>query len=158
MSSTYLSFHIGNEIFALKTDKVLEVLQYQNQTITSVPNSPEFLKGILNFRGDGIPVFDTRVQFNIAEKSFNRKTFIIVVDLEFENETLRTGAIVDRVQNVLTINPEDISEVPPMKKHFNIEFIEGVVKHNNDFLLLLNMERVFSHDQSEYLKRIQNEE
>lgn len=157
MSSTYLSFQIGNEIFALKTDKVLEVLHFQSQTITSIPNSPEYLKGIINFRGDGIPVFDTRVQFNLAERSFNRKTFIIVVDLEFENETLRTGAIVDRVHNVLTINPEDISVVPPMKKHFNIEFLEGVIKHENDFLLLLNMEKVFSFDQANYLRQMNTE-
>ncbi len=157
MSITYLSFQIGNEIFALKTHKVLEVLHYQSQTITSIPNSPEYLKGIINFRGDGIPVFDTRVQFNLTERSYNRKTFIIVVDLEFENETLRTGAIVDRVQNVLMVNPEDISEVPPMKKHFNIEFIEGVIKHDNDFLLLLNMEKVFSHEQALHLKQIEKE-
>ena len=80
-----------------------------------------------------------------------------MVDLEFENETLRTGAIVGRVQDVLMVNPEDISEVPPMKKHFNIEFIEGVIKHDNDFLLLLNMEKVFSHEQALHLKQIEKE-
>lgn len=156
MIQTYLTFNIGKEVYAIKTEKVLEVLQHQN--ITVIPNSPEYLNGIVNFRGEGIPIFDARVQFNLTQKVDMNKAFIIVVDLHFENETVRTGAVVDKVLNVLPLNSEDILEVPPMKKHFNIEFLEGVVKHNDDFLLLLNMEKVFTFDQTEYLKQVNNSE
>ena len=151
MNSTYLSFNIGREVFAIKTEKVLEVLQHQN--ITTIPNSPEYLIGIVNFRGDGIPVVDARVQFNLTEKVPMNKAFIIVADLIFDNETLRAGTIVDKVKNVITIHSDEILEVPPMKSHFNIEFIEGIVKQGDEFLMIINMERVFSHDQAEYLKQ-----
>ena len=111
MNSTYLSFNIGREVFAIKTEKVLEVLQHQN--ITTIPNSPEYLIGIVNFRGDGIPVVDARVQFNLTEKVPMNKAFIIVADLIFDNETLRAGTIVDKVKNVITIHSDEILEVPP---------------------------------------------
>lgn len=154
MNATYLSFHIGNEIYAVKTDNVLEVLQHQ--TITPIPNSPDYIKGIVNFRGEGIIVFDTHKQFNLEAKLDYKKAFIIIMDLHIDNEVIKAGAAVDKVENVLTIDSNEIQPVPPIQKQLNIEFIDGVVNHNNDFLLLLNMERVFTHDQEEYLKEIQN--
>lgn len=152
MNYTYLSFNIGKEVYAINTEKVLEVLQHQN--ITVVPNSPEYLIGIVNFRGDGIPVIDARVQFNLTEKVAMNKAFIIVADLMFDSEAVRAGVVVDKVKNVITINNSEILEVPPMRSQFNIEFIEGIVSYGDDFLMILNMEKVFSHDQADHLKQI----
>lgn len=152
MNTTYLSFNIGREVYAIKTEKVLEVLQHQN--ITEIPTSPEYLKGIVNFRGEGIPVIDARVQFNLTEKVEMNKAFIIVIDLLFENEIVRAGVVVDKVKNVIMLDTTEILEVPPMRSQFNIEFIEGVVSYGDDFLMILNMEKVFSHDQADHLKQL----
>ena len=74
------------------------------------------------------------------------------MDLHIDNEVIKAGAAVDKVENVLTIDTSEIQPVPPIQKQLNIEFIDGVVNYNGEFLLLLNMERVFSHDQAEYIK------
>ena len=142
MNNTYLSFTICSELFAVNVTKVLEVLQQQN--VTKVPNAPNFIKGIINFRGEVVPVFESRSKFNLAERAADESFVIIVLDLSSDNEVYRIGAIVDKVQDVIAISNEEIKPVPAMSKDFNTAFLQGIYKQNERFIMLLDVEKVFT--------------
>jgi purine-binding chemotaxis protein CheW len=142
MSNTYLSFTICNELFAVNVSKVLEVLQQQN--VTKVPNAPAFIKGIINFRGEVVPVFESRSKFNLTERTSDETFVIIVLDLSTNTEVFRIGAIVDKVQDVITISDEEIKPVPSMSKDFNTSFLQGIFKLQERFIMLLDIEKVFT--------------
>ncbi|MCX7986672.1 MAG: chemotaxis protein CheW [Bacteroidales bacterium] len=144
MSQTYLSFIVHGELFAINVSKVLEVLQ--KQPITQVPNAPDYIKGIINFRGEVVPVFETRIRFNFPPRPDGDPFVIIVLDISDENQTLRMGAIVDRVRDVITIDENDIKPVPPMSKEFNTDFLSGIYKLNDDFIMILKVEKLFSSE------------
>lgn len=145
MSNTYLSFLIHGELFAINVAKVLEVLQ--KQPITQVPNAPEYIRGIINFRGEIVPVFETRVRFRFPPRPQEDAYVIIVLDLSNQENVFRIGAIVDRVKDVINIEDSEIKPVPPMSKEFNTDFLQGIYKKDKDFLMLLNIEKVFSSDE-----------
>jgi purine-binding chemotaxis protein CheW len=145
MSNTYLSFVVGDELFAINVIKVLEVLQ--KQQITKVPNAPDFIKGIINFRGEVVPVFETRVKFNLNMREETAGFVIIILDLQAGSEAMRIGAIVDKVKDVINLNDSDIKPVPTMSKNFNTDFLSGIVKLNEKFILLLNVDKVFTTEQ-----------
>ncbi len=145
MKNTYLSFIIGDELYAVNVSKVLEVLEKQN--ISRVPNAPHYIKGIVNFRGDIVPVFETRDKFNLPSRKENDTYVIIVLDLSEHTEAFRIGAIVDRVKDVLEIDETEIKPVPTMSKDFNSQFLQGIYKLNNNFILLLDVEKVFTTEE-----------
>jgi purine-binding chemotaxis protein CheW len=141
MIQTYLSFTINEENYAVNVAKVLEVLQ--NEHITPVPNAPAFIRGILNFRGEVVPVFDTRIRFNLTGgKSSNYN--IIVLDVSGENSALRLGAIVDKVDDVISLHDEEIKQVPAMSSDYNTDFLHGIYKQGKSFTMVLNVEKVFT--------------
>ena len=142
MTSTYLSFVVCDELFAVNVAKVLEVLQ--KQRITHVPNAPDFVKGIINFRGEVVPVFESRTKFNLPNRAEDDAYVIIVLDLSTEGEMFRIGALVDRVKDVINIDDVEIKAVPAMSKDFNTSFLQGIYKQNNDFIMLLDVEKVFT--------------
>lgn len=144
MNQVYLSFLISNELFAISVLKVLEVLQ--KQPITNVPNAPEYILGIINFRGEVVPVFDTRLRFAREARNASESFVIIVLDLENTDGTsMRIGAVVDSVSDVITFSEDDIKPLPPMDNKFDTSFISGVVKLNERFILLLNIDKMFSN-------------
>ena len=150
MSNTYLSFVICDELFAVNVSKVLEVLQ--KQSISKVPNAPDYIKGIINFRGEVVPVFESRTKFNLTEREINEPYVIIVLDLSSENELFRIGAIVDKVKDVITIMDDDIKPVLAMSKDFNADFLQGIFKLNEKFIMLLDVEKVFASSELINLK------
>ena len=156
MTSTYLSFVVCDELFAVNVDKVLEVLQKQH--VTHVPNAPDYIKGIINFRGEVVPVFESRVKFQFPERPQDDSFVIIVLDLSTDNEVFRVGAVVDKVKDVIVIDDNDIKPVPAMSKDFDTEFLQGIFKLNNSFILLLDIEKVFSGDEVSNLKQSKNTE
>jgi purine-binding chemotaxis protein CheW len=141
MNQVYLSFHISDELFGINVLKVLEVLQ--KQTITEVPNSPYYITGIINFRGEVVPVFDTRIRLNLSPREEKDLFVIAVLDLVKNEEPFRIGAIVDRVRDVITINDDEIKPVPPMGSKFSVEFLKGIVRQDDQFILLIDVDRVF---------------
>lgn len=153
MASTYLSFTVCGEHFAVNVAKVLEVLQKQH--ITRVPNAPEYIKGIINFRGDVVPVFESRSKFNLPERDYNTAYVVIVLDLSRENDVFRIGAIVDKVKDVIPIEDSEIKPVPTMSKDFNANFLQGIVKMRDDFIMLLDVEKVFTGEELDLLKQEQ---
>jgi purine-binding chemotaxis protein CheW len=151
MSNTYLSFTICNELFALNVAKVLEVLQ--KQKITVIPNAPDYIKGIINFRGEIVPVFEARTKFNFLPRNQEDSFVIIVLDLSVNEDVFRVGAIVDKVKDVINIEEQDIKPVPPMSKDFNTEFLAGIYNQNDDFIMILNPDKIFSIEEYEAIEK-----
>lgn len=150
MVNTYLSFIVGDELYAVNVNKVLEVLE--KQKITKVPNAPAYIKGIVNFRGEVVPVFESRTKFNLPERAENASNVVIVLDLSKENDLFRIGAIVDKVKDVISIDDSDIKAVPAMSKEYNTEFLQGIFKQNDRFILLLDVEKVFTGEELNHIK------
>lgn len=145
---TYLTFVLANEVFAVNVVNVLEVLEQQQ--ITRVPKVPEHIMGIINFRGDILPVINTRLKFSLGED--DAKNYIIVFDLMRNNEKHTVSAIVDGVKDVIEIDPDEIKPVPEMGLSFDTRYIEGVIRRSDTFILLIRPEKVFSSSDTEILK------
>jgi purine-binding chemotaxis protein CheW len=150
MTSTYLSFIVCDELFAVNVAKVLEVLQ--KQRITHVPNAPSYIRGIINFRGEVVPVFESRTKFNLPPRPEDASYVVIVFDLSKGADVFRISAVVDKVKDVISIDDAEIKPVPPMSKEFNTEFLQGIFKLQNEFIMMLNVEKVFNTDEINALK------
>ncbi len=147
--NVFLSFRLGKETFAVSVIKVLEVLQQQH--ITEVPDVPSFIKGVINFRGDILPIFDARLKFNIKVNEKEEKNVIIVLDLTSENQKMRIGAVADGVKDVLAFDETEIKPVPEMGLKYNAEFISGMIKSGEGFIMILNVDKVFTTDEVKIL-------
>jgi purine-binding chemotaxis protein CheW len=142
--NSYLSFKLGNEEFAAHASKVLNILEMTN--ITVVPKSPEYMKGVINLRGTVLPVIDTRIKFGMSPTEYTSNTCIIVLDILIDNESLQVGALVDGVQAVLEIEKEQIMPAPSIGSKYRSEFIKGVANINENFVMILDMDAIFSSD------------
>jgi len=144
-----VSFKIGNEEFGVNILKVQEINRMLN--ITNVPNSPDFVDGVINLRGRIIPVIDTRIRLNLPKIEHNHKTRIIIVELNGKT----AGFIVDEVSEVLRI-PKNITEAPPaMISSINSDYIIAVAKLEERLLILLDLEKILSNEETEVLEDIQ---
>jgi purine-binding chemotaxis protein CheW len=156
MIRTYLSFTICGDHYAVNVAKVLEVLQ--EESITPVPNAPAYIRGIINFRGDVVPVFETRVRFNLPERIKEEPYNVIVLDVSEGVDMFRLGALVDKVKDVISIEDADIKPVPTMSKEFNTDFLQGIYKLDKEFIMLLNVEKVFSGTEIGEIKNTVNKD
>lgn len=147
---SYLTFKLGDELFASNVAKVLNILELTK--ITKVPKAPSFMKGVINLRGDVLPVVDTRIKFGMGETQFTPSTCILVLIIEFEGETIHLGALVDSVQEVLEIEDKEILAPPSIGSSYRSDFIVGVVEHEEDFIMLLDVEKVFTDVELQVLK------
>jgi len=140
----YISLRIGTEDFAIIVDKVLEIIQFQ--TLTCIPNSPDFVLGILNFRGSIVPVIDMHRRFNI-DLSESENGMIVVVDVTNQDKHVLMGLMVDQVTNVIECDFKDIRSVPDLGIKYNPEFLEGYIENENKFIMVLKTDRVLSVDE-----------
>jgi purine-binding chemotaxis protein CheW len=140
----YLSFRLSKELFAVNAFKVLEVLE--QQTITEIPQTPDYVLGVINFRGEILPVFDTRKKFNMPDKLENQKFVIIVLDLNINGQQVFIGTTADGVKDVIEIDEKEIKAVPEVGSSFNIEFMDGIIYRDNGFIMLLNVDKIFSEE------------
>lgn len=143
--NSYLSFNLGDEEFATHVGKVLNILEMTD--ITAVPRSPEYMKGVINLRGTVLPVIDTRIKFGMTPTVYTTNTCIVVMEVEMEGDTVQVGALVDSVQAVLELDDSQIQPPPSIGSKYKSEFIYGMAKSNEKFIMLLNMEKVFSSDE-----------
>ena len=141
-TTQYLTFKLGDEVFALDIGKVREVLDFT--TVTKVPQTPDFMRGVINLRGNVVSVVDMRLKFglSITEKTVN--TCVIITEIEVDGETTVLGAMADSVQEVLDLEPEQIEPPPRIGAKLNTDFIMGMGKHNDQFIMILNIDKVFS--------------
>ena len=141
----YLSFMLGEEVFALDISKVREVLD--STTVTKVPRTPEFMCGVINLRGGVVPVVDMRLKFGMSKTEKTVNTCIIIVEVSLGGEATVLGALADSVQEVFDLEPDQIEPPPKIGTKLNIEFISGMGKRSDRFVIILDIDRVFSADE-----------
>ncbi|MDQ6761243.1 MAG: chemotaxis protein CheW [Bacteroidota bacterium] len=144
-TESYLTFKLDEELFAINVSKVLEILEVK--PITKIPKSPSFMKGVINLRGNILPVIDTRNKFCMPQEDFTIDTCIIVLNINSANESLLVGAIVDSVQKVIDIPEEAIQPSLSMGAIYREDFINGIGKIDEDFIMILNIDKVFSAEE-----------
>ncbi len=141
----YLTFKLDDETFALTIGKVREVLDFTS--VTRVPQTPEYMRGVINLRGSVVPVMDLNLKFGMAQTEQTVNTCIIIVEIAMEGETTILGALADSVQEVLELEPEQIEPPPKIGTKLRTEFIKGMGKHNDEFIIILDIDKVFSADE-----------
>ncbi|HEX2968667.1 MAG TPA: chemotaxis protein CheW [Bacteroidales bacterium] len=142
---TYLSFKLGEEVFAINVSKVLNILELK--PITKVPKSPDYMKGVINLRGTVLPVIDLRLKFGLPENQITVDTNIIVLNINKDGESLMLGILIDAVKEVLEFKTEEIAPSPTIGTKYNAGFIEGMWRVDENFIMILNIDKVFSIDE-----------
>jgi purine-binding chemotaxis protein CheW len=143
-TTQYLTFKLGEEMFALDIAKVREVLDFT--TVTRVPRTPDFMRGVINLRGSVVPVVDLRRKFNMSISENTVNTCIIISEVTVDGDTTVLGALADSVQEVIDLMPEDIAHAPRIGTKLKTEFIKGMGRQNDRFVIILDIDQVFSAD------------
>jgi purine-binding chemotaxis protein CheW len=146
----YLTFALGEEVFALETGSVREVIELVS--VTRIPKTPPFMRGVINLRGHAVPVVDLRVKFDMPKVADTVNTCIIIVDVELEGENCYMGAIVDSVREVFEMTSDQINPPPRMGTSIRADFIRGMGKQNEEFIMILDIGRVFSAEELQVLR------
>ena len=141
----YLTFKLDEEVFALGIDKVREVLDYTS--VTKVPQVPDFMRGVINLRGSVVPVVDMRLKFGMAKTEKTVNTCIIIVEINLDGETTILGALADSVQEVLDLEPHQIEPAPKIGTKLRTDFIRGMGKRGEQFIIILDIDKVFSGEE-----------
>lgn len=138
----YLTFGLGNEEFAIQVLRVREIMGVQE--ITAVPQTPCYVKGVINLRGKVIPVVDLRLKFGLAELEYTQRTCIIVVQIESDAGNLMIGVIVDGVSEVLTLQAADIEDTPDFGSGVATPYLLGMAKIKGKVKILLDINMLLS--------------
>ncbi len=141
-TNSYLTFVLGEEFYATHVDKVLNILEMVR--ITKMPNSPSYMKGVINLRGKILPVIETRHRLRMESVPDTQNTCIIVMSIEINDKKIELGAIVDSVVEVIEIDDEDILPVPNIGNKYQAKIISGMVNKGDYFIMLLNANNLFS--------------
>jgi purine-binding chemotaxis protein CheW len=144
-TTQYLTFKLDDEVFALDITKVREVLDFT--TVTKVPRTPEFMRGVINLRGSVVPVVDLRLKFGMTKTEKTVNTCVIIVEVAVDNETTVLGALADSVQEVMDLEPDHIEPAPKIGTRLNTEFIKGMGKRDSNFIIILDVDKIFSTDE-----------
>lgn len=141
-ADSFLTFKLADELYAVSVSKVLSILELTK--ITKIPRTPEYIRGVINLRGLVLPVVDLRIKFGLPATEFTTNTCILVLELVLDEETVKLGGLVDSVQEVLEIEDKDILPAPNIGQKFRSEFIEGMYKTENTFVMILDIEKIFT--------------
>jgi len=144
-TTQYLTFKLDDEVFALDISKVREVLDFT--AITKVPRTPDFMRGVINLRGSVVPVVDLRLKFGMCKTEQTVNTCIIITEVGVDGETTVLGALADSVQEVMELGPDQIEPAPKIGTKLNTQFIMGMGKQNERFVIMLDIDQVFSTDE-----------
>jgi purine-binding chemotaxis protein CheW len=152
----YLTFKLGNEVFGIDVAKVREVLDFTS--ITAIPRTPEFMSGVINLRGSVVPVVDLRLCFKMSKTERTRNTCIVVVEVILEGDATVIGALADSVEEVIDLEPEQIQPAPKIGTQIHTDFIRGMGKRENQFIMILDIDRVFSADELAAVRTVETAE
>ena len=142
VTAEYITFKLGEELFAINVTRVREVLDLS--LITKVPTAPDYMRGVVNVRGSAIPVVDLRLKFGLAKSADTVQTRIVVLELNLDGETIVLGGLADSVHEVIELEPSQISEPPRIGLRWKTDLIQGIGKRNDQFIIILDIARVFS--------------
>ncbi len=148
-TTQYLSFKLGEEIFAVDVAQVREILDVI--TITKVPQTPDFMQGVINLRGSVVPVMDMRLKFGMPPTERTVNTCIIVMEVIQDGETMVLGSLADSVQEVLDLEPDQIEPAPRIGTRLRSDFIKGMGKHDERFIIILDIDRIFNAGELELI-------
>jgi purine-binding chemotaxis protein CheW len=140
-ASQYITFRLGDELFAIDVINVREVLELSQ--VTKVPASPAYLRGVVNVRGKAIPVADLRAKFGLPSTADTPETRIVVMEIEIDGESTVVGGIADRVDDVVELDPAAIAPPPSLAMRWRSEVIRGMGRRGDEFIIILDIARVF---------------
>ncbi|HML18497.1 MAG TPA: chemotaxis protein CheW [Bryobacteraceae bacterium] len=138
----YLTFGLGKEEFAIQVLRVREIMGVQE--ITAVPQTPDYVKGVINLRGKVIPVVDLRLKFGMPELEYTQRTCIVVVQIEQEGSKMLTGVVVDEVSEVVTLQGADIEDTPDFGRGVATPYLLGMAKVKGRVKILLDINMVMT--------------
>jgi purine-binding chemotaxis protein CheW len=144
-ANQYLTFVLDNENYALNVGRVREVLELTE--ITRIPRMPDYMKGVINVRSKVLPVVDLRLKFEMDEAEETVDTAIIVTDVAAGEDSVTIGCRADAVDQVIDIAPEDIEPPPRVGTRISADFIQGIGKVDEKFIIILNLDQVFAADE-----------
>ena len=144
-SRQYVTFCLGAELFGVEVFRAREILSMV--AVTKVPQTPDYLLGVINLRGQVVPVIDLRVKLGLETAELTRESCIIVMEVQVDGETLTVGGLVDAVFEVLELRDDQIEPPPRMGLKLKTEFIMGMGKVEEQFVILINIDRVFGSDE-----------
>lgn len=140
--SQFLTFLSGSEVFGIGILRIKEIKEYS--TVTTIPMMPEYVKGVINLRGNVVPIIDLSVRFGRGKSTISKRSCVIIVEVEHEDESIEIGILVDAVNEVVDIPGTAIEPAPTFGAKIRIDFIQGIGKLENQFVILLNVNRVLS--------------
>jgi purine-binding chemotaxis protein CheW len=140
--SQYLTFRIDEELFALNITKVREVLEFS--AITRVPRMPDFMRGVINLRGNVVPVVDLKLKLGLSRTEKTIDTRVVITEVEVDGEKTVLGALADSVQEVLELDPSQIAPAPRMGTRIDTSCILGMGKRDDQFIILLDIDHVLT--------------
>lgn len=138
----YLTFRIGNENYGLELSQTREIIEYSG--ITEVPLMPNFLRGVINLRGEVVPVIDLAVRLGRKPIEVQKRTCIIVVELENNEQNHVLGLLADSVSEVIDMNDDNIEDAPSFGANIRADFIQGIAKREDEFVVLLDANNALS--------------
>lgn len=141
-TSQYLTFKLDNEIYAMDITTVREVLDITQ--ITKVPQMPDFMCGVINLRESVVPVVDLRLKFGLEKAASVREACIVIIEIILDDEETVLGILVDSVQEVISLEPEQIDPPPRIGTRLKTQFIKGMGKKDKEFIIILETAKVFS--------------
>lgn len=149
----FLTFVLREELFAINIRPIKEIIEYGQLTV--VPMVPDFVRGVINVRGNVVPIIDLAVRFGWPTTEVTKRSCIVIVEVESEGERIEIGVVVDAVSEVLDIALADIEPAPSFGARLRTDFIEGMGKVNDEFIVLLNVGRVLSVEELSSLEALQ---
>jgi len=154
-ASQFLTFRLAEDIFAIDVIMAKEVLDFAD--VTKVPQTPDYMLGVINLRGSVVPVVDMRLKFGMPETDMTRDSCIIVVEVDVEGEAVTVGALADSVQEVMDIEESQIEPPPRIGTKLNTEFIKGMGNLGEKFVIILDINKVFSADDLDFARNVSEE-
>lgn len=151
-SRQYLTFMLGTETLALDILAIKEIIEYGE--ITSVPMMPPFIRGVINLRGSVVPVIDLSVRFGHNAHEVTRRTCIVIMEVHSAETSYEVGAVVDAVNEVLNIPLAEIEKAPSFGSKIRADFISGMGKIGDKFIIILNNDKVLSFEEISLLSEL----
>ena len=144
-SNQYLTFRLDQETYALEICKVREILDYS--ALTRIPLAPGYMRGVINLRGSVVPVVDLRRALDMGQTDQTTNAYIIIAEIRVGGQTVLLGALADAVQEVIDLDPAHIESPPALTNEQNSGFIQGMGKRGEDFIIIIDISRIFSTDE-----------
>ena len=155
-SSQYLTFVLGKESYGVDILRVQEIKGWT--PVTAIPNTPAYIKGVLNLRGTIVPIIDLRTRFNLENTDYTALTVIIVLSIQSEQGSHVAGVVVDSVSDVLNVNQDDIKPTPELGSGINTDFIMGMATTSNQMAMLLDIDKMMSLEELTVVDTVSGED